>query len=60
MAQINFPQVGTQDPITPPEAADEIVGGLRDATVEVFEGGGHFLQNDQPERFFSSVLSFVI
>jgi proline iminopeptidase len=52
--------VGTEDPITPPEAAEEIVAGIPDATLEVFEGGGHFLQGDDPERFFSSVLAFVI
>jgi proline iminopeptidase len=53
--------VGDRDPITPIEAADEIVAGLAPGIgrLEVIEGAGHFLWLDRPDRLWPVVTSFV-
>ena len=52
---------GEMDPITPIGAADEIVESLDPGVVtyERFAKSGHFIQDTEPDRFFSVVRAFV-
>jgi pimeloyl-ACP methyl ester carboxylesterase len=53
--------VGELDPITPVAAAREVVDALPDEVgrLEVFEGAGHFMWRDAPDRFWPLVDDFV-
>jgi len=53
--------VGRHDPITPPEAAREIVAGLAPelVTFELFEESGHLIPEVEPDRFFATVRAFL-
>lgn len=53
--------VGELDPVTPVDAAQEIVDALPKGlvTLEVIEGAGHFTWKDAPERYWSLVTDFV-
>jgi pimeloyl-ACP methyl ester carboxylesterase len=53
--------VGELDPVTPVEAAEEIVASIPEglAQLEVIEGAGHFTWLDAPQRFWPVLLDFV-
>jgi pimeloyl-ACP methyl ester carboxylesterase len=53
--------VGERDPVTPVEAAVEIVAALPEGlgALEVIEGAGHFTWLDAPDRFWPVMLEFV-
>jgi proline iminopeptidase len=53
--------VGELDPITPVAAAREVVDALPDGVgrLEVFEGAGHFMWRDAPERYWPLLEEFV-
>jgi proline iminopeptidase len=53
--------VGEDDPITPPEFSDAIVGALghRDVTYLKFKECGHGVVGDQPQRAFDALRSFI-
>ena len=53
--------VGTLDPVTPPEAAQEIIDGLTPGIgrLEVLEGTGHFPWLDAPDRYWPVIDSFL-
>jgi pimeloyl-ACP methyl ester carboxylesterase len=64
LAAINCPTlvcVGELDPITPVDAAREIVDGLSSTAVqlEVLEGAGHFPWRDVPDRYWPLVTASV-
>jgi pimeloyl-ACP methyl ester carboxylesterase len=64
LGQVDVPVlvlVGRKDPITPVEAAEEIIGALggSDISLEVFEHSGHFLHLSEPEPLFSALRSFI-
>jgi pimeloyl-ACP methyl ester carboxylesterase len=53
--------VGRLDPVTPVEAAEEIVGALPDglARLDIVERAGHFPWLDSPEGYWPTLLEFV-
>jgi pimeloyl-ACP methyl ester carboxylesterase len=53
--------VGELDPVTPVEAAGEVVDALPDGIgrLAVVEGAGHWMWKDAPERFWPLVVEFV-
>jgi pimeloyl-ACP methyl ester carboxylesterase len=53
--------VGELDPVTPVEAAEEIVAALPDGvgTLEVVEDAGHFTWLDAPDRYWPQLVAFV-
>jgi pimeloyl-ACP methyl ester carboxylesterase len=53
--------VGELDPVTPVDAAEEIVGALREglAQLKVIAGAGHFTWLDAPDRFWPIIIEFV-
>jgi proline iminopeptidase len=53
--------VGDLDPVTPVQAAEEIVAALPQgrAQLEVIEGAGHFTWLDAPEDFWPVLFDFV-
>jgi pimeloyl-ACP methyl ester carboxylesterase len=53
--------VGELDPVTPVEAAEEIVDALPDGLgrLEVIPGAGHFTWLDAPEPFGSAITGFI-
>jgi pimeloyl-ACP methyl ester carboxylesterase len=53
--------VGELDPITPVAAAREVVDALPDGVgrLEVFEGAGHFMWRDAPDRYWPLLEEFV-
>jgi pimeloyl-ACP methyl ester carboxylesterase len=53
--------VGELDPVTPVEAAEEIVGGLPEglAQLDVVEGAGHFTWMDAPDRYWPTMIGFI-
>jgi pimeloyl-ACP methyl ester carboxylesterase len=53
--------VGELDPVTPVEAAREVVAALPDGIgrLEVVEGAGHWMWKDAPDRFWPIVVEFV-
>lgn len=53
--------VGELDPVTPPEASQEIVDGLRSGIgrLEVLEGAGHFPWLDSPDAYRSVLTHFI-
>ena len=53
--------VGELDPVTPVEAAREIVGALPEglARLEIVEGAGHFPWLDVPDRYWPLLAGFV-
>ena len=54
--------VGDLDPVTPVSASREIVQALPPgrARLKVFEGAGHFLWQDVPDRYWPLVSEFVL
>lgn len=52
---------GEEDPMTPPEFADEIAASLTGAQVQFrrFDDAGHGIVGDQPEAFFDSIRTFI-
>lgn len=54
---------GDADPITPLEAAREIVdalsGSAADVALEVFDHSSHFINLSEPDRFFSVLRAFI-
>lgn len=54
--------VGELDPVTPVEAAREIVAGLRTdiAQLDVLPEAGHFVWLDQPDLYWASLERFVV
>jgi pimeloyl-ACP methyl ester carboxylesterase len=64
LARISCPtlvSVGDVDPITPVTAAQEIVHALAPeiGRLEVIDGAGHFPWLDHPDRYWSSITTFV-
>jgi pimeloyl-ACP methyl ester carboxylesterase len=64
LARIDCPTlvcVGRLDPMTPVEAAEEIVDGLPPGVgrLEVIDEAGHFPWLDRPRRLWPVVRSFV-
>jgi proline iminopeptidase len=51
--------VGRHDWITPVAAAEEIVGPIPGARLEIFENSGHSPQFEEPERFIAVVRGFL-
>jgi proline iminopeptidase len=51
--------VGELDPITGPDAAREIAGGIAGARLEILERAGHFPWMDVPEAYWPLVTGFV-
>jgi proline iminopeptidase len=53
--------VGELDPVTPVEAAEEIVAALPEGVgrLEVIPGAGHFTWMDAPDRFWPVMIRFV-
>ncbi len=53
--------VGELDPVTPVDAAHEIVDALPEGIgrLEVIEGAGHFPWKDVPDRYFPLIVGFV-
>jgi pimeloyl-ACP methyl ester carboxylesterase len=51
--------VGSEDEIVSVDEARELAGKALDGRLEVFEGAGHFVAVDQPERFNEVLLEFV-
>jgi pimeloyl-ACP methyl ester carboxylesterase len=51
--------VGTEDEIVTVDEARELAHKALDGRLEVFEGAGHFVAVDQPERFNEVLLEFV-
>jgi pimeloyl-ACP methyl ester carboxylesterase len=53
--------VGDLDPVTPVEAAEEIVGALPDGVgrLVVLPGAGHFPWLDDPDRYWPTVIEFA-
>jgi proline iminopeptidase len=54
--------VGDLDPVTPLAAVEEIVAALPAATaqLEVLRGAGHFAWLDDPDRYWSGVIGFIV
>jgi pimeloyl-ACP methyl ester carboxylesterase len=52
--------VGDLDPVTPVEAAEEIVGALPDGVgrLVVLPGAGHFPWLDDPDRYWPALIEF--
>jgi aminoacrylate hydrolase len=50
---------GDQDFCTPLPLSEELADALPDATLTVFEGGGHLIDLEQEARFFETVSAFV-
>ena len=64
LARIESPTlvcVGDRDPVTPVDAAREIVDGLRDGVgrLEVIAGAGHFIWKDDPDEYERVIGDFV-
>lgn len=51
--------VGTEDEIVAVDEARELADKALDGRLEVFDGAGHFVAVDQPERFNEVLLEFV-
>ena len=53
--------VGALDPVTPVDAAVEIVDALPEGLgrLEVIDGAGHFTWMDAPERFWPMIVEFI-
>ncbi len=51
--------VGSEDSLTPPDIAREIVAAIPGATLTIFEGAGHLSNIEQPGAFNADVLSFI-
>ena len=50
---------GTEDVMTPPKYAEFLVGRMPDATVELVEGGTHFVFVEQPGRVNDAIAGFL-
>jgi pimeloyl-ACP methyl ester carboxylesterase len=61
VGQLLLVAVGNLDPITPPAAAREIVGGLAPGIgrLAVIDGAGHFPWLDVPDRYWPVIEGFV-
>jgi len=51
--------VGDQDEIVSVDESRELASNALRGSLEVFEGAGHFVSVDQPERFTSVLLEFL-
>lgn len=51
--------VGRHDPIAPVAFSEEILGGIPDARLQIFEHSGHSPPNDEPELFRQRVWQFL-
>jgi pimeloyl-ACP methyl ester carboxylesterase len=51
--------VGTEDELVSVDEGRELAGMALDGRLEVFEGAGHFVAVDQPERFNEVLLEFL-
>jgi pimeloyl-ACP methyl ester carboxylesterase len=51
--------VGDRDEIVPVEEARELAASALLGSLEVFEGAGHLLSLDQPERFDDALLGYL-
>ncbi|NVK40054.1 MAG: alpha/beta hydrolase [Oceanospirillaceae bacterium] len=52
--------VGQHDFITPVAMSREIVRGIPDCELEIFEESGHFAHVEEPERFYQVIKQFVL
>jgi proline iminopeptidase len=64
LARVRCPTLviaGEEDPVTPIEASEEIVGALREAPVrfERFSGAGHGVYRDRPAEYFPLLREFL-
>ena len=51
--------VGERDELVSVEEAEKLAASALDGRLEVFEGAGHFVGVDQPDRFNDVLLDFV-
>jgi pimeloyl-ACP methyl ester carboxylesterase len=51
--------VGTEDPIVPLEEMEALAATVPEAQLEVFDGGGHLLTEDDPARVSRLLVDFV-
>jgi 3-oxoadipate enol-lactonase len=50
---------GEEDPVTPPQQAERIAGGVPDARVVVLPGASHLANIEQPEAFTATMLEHL-
>ena len=50
---------GDQDDIIPVDTPTRLTPGCRGSRLEIFEGAGHFLHVEAPERFVSVLTDFI-
>ncbi|AKU97859.1 Chloroperoxidase [Labilithrix luteola] len=50
---------GTHDRITPPDVGRQLAENIPNATLVMYDGAGHALFIDEPDRFASDILAFV-
>ncbi|HQR55353.1 MAG TPA: alpha/beta hydrolase [Burkholderiaceae bacterium] len=51
--------LGQQDVMTPPRAAQALIGACTDATVVQVEGGGHSLMAERPDQVLAALKDFA-
>ncbi len=51
--------IGDQDELVPVSDAAQLAASALDSRLEIFEGAGHFVAIDQPERFNEVLLDFL-
>lgn len=51
--------VGSEDALTPPSCADDLVAGLPDAELVTLEGAGHLTALERPDEFAAAVRDFL-
>ena len=51
--------IGSEDELVPLEEARALVGSAPQGSLEVFEGAGHFVSLDRPERFNEVLAAFL-
>jgi pimeloyl-ACP methyl ester carboxylesterase len=62
LAKVDVPTLliyGDRDALVPRRDQDVAAAAIRDATLCVYEGGGHAMHWESPERFASDVATFV-
>ncbi len=50
---------GAEDPVTPPDVVDALVGGIPDAALATIPHAAHLASVEQPDAFTAAVLSHL-